>query len=144
MGFYNPSGSGVNAVLTTAVAYHTSGTTGGPLVWNFYCGQNWTTAAAGTIYNNLLSNNTPNGSSMIAQNNALPGAIPGTQPTILDFAPFGGPDNTALSAGGEAGHYQDFKGQVAIPPGCVFGLSSTATGTSDVVSASLTWEEVAQ
>ncbi len=142
IGFYNPTGSGFNAVLVNARAFHTSGTTGGPLVWNFYCGQNWTTAASGTVYNNLLSNNTPNGSAMIAQNNALPGANPAIASTVLDFAPFGGPDNTALSSGGEAGHYEDFKGQVVVPPGCVWGLSSTATGTSDVVTASLSWEEV--
>ena len=50
LGFYNPLGSGVNAVLVNAKAFHTSGTTGGPLMWNFYCGQSWTPAAGGTPF----------------------------------------------------------------------------------------------
>ncbi len=143
LGFYNPLGSGVNAVLINARAFHTSGTTGGPLMWNFLCGQNWTPAAGGSIFNDLLSNVTPNGSFMVAQNNviALSNSVITTAFNVL--APFGGPDNTALSSGGEAGHYEDLKGQIVVPPGCEIALTATATGTSDVVSASMSWEEIA-
>lgn len=143
VGFYNPLGSGVNAVLVNARAFHTSGTSGGPLMWNFLCGKNWTPAAAGSIFNNLLSNVTPNGSAMVAQNSviALADTVISTAFNVL--APFGGPDNTALGAGGEAGHYEDLKGQIVVPPGCEIALTATATGTSDVVSASMSWEEVA-
>lgn len=144
VGFYNPTGSGVNAVLLNAKAYHTSGTTGGPLMWNFYCGVNWSVAASGTIFGNLLSNTTPNGSAMIAQNNAPVGTTPAITSALNVLGVFGGPDNTALSSGGEAGHFEDLKGQIVVQPGCLLGLFATATGTSDVVSAALTWEEVAQ
>lgn len=143
VGFYNPLGSGVNAVIVNHKEFHTSGTPGGPLVWNFYCGQNWTTAASGTVYNNLLSNNTPNGSYMIAQNNALPGTNPAISSAMLVFGVAGGPAAAAIATGtGETGTNNDNKGQIVVPPGCVLGLASTATGTSDVVSASITWEEV--
>ncbi len=141
VGFYNPTGSGVNAVIVNHKEFHTSGTPGGPLIWNFYCGQNWTTAASGTIYNNLLSNNTPNGSAMIAQNNALPGANPAIGSALLAFGPAGGP-TTGASALGEVGTNNDDKGQIVVQPGCLFGLASTATGSTDIVSASITWEEV--
>lgn len=144
VGFYNPLGSGVNAVLASARAYHTSGTSGGPLMWNFYCGQNWSPTASGTIYNDLLSNTTPNGSAMIAQNNTQIGTSPVVTSALNVLGVFGGPDNTALSSGGLAGHYEDLKGQIVVQPGCLIALMSTATGTSDVVSASLSWEEVAQ
>lgn len=144
VGFYNPNGSGVNAVIANASAFHTSGTTGGPLLWNFYCGQNWSTAASGAIYNNLLSNNTPNGSAMIAVNNTSVGTIPNISSAMLVQGVFGGPDNTALSSGGEAGHFEDLKGRIVVPPGCLIGLAAAAIGTSDVVNAQLSWEEVAQ
>lgn len=142
VGFYNPLGSGVNAVITSAKLYSTSGTSGGPFLWNYLCGQAWTPAAGGTIYNNLLSNTTPNGSAMIAQNNVIALSNSVLTTAFIAHSVFGGPDNTVLSSGGEAGHFEDLKGQIVVPPGCEFGLAATAAGTSHVVNASLTWEEV--
>lgn len=143
VGFYNPTGSGVNAVIVNAKEYHTSGTPGGPLIWNFYCGVNWSSAVSGTIYNNLLSNNTPNGSSMIAQNNTFPLTNPGITSAMLALGPVGGP-TTGASALGISGTDHDLKGQIVVPPGCFLGMASTTTGTTDIVSASVTWEEVIQ
>lgn len=145
VGFYNPLGSGVNAVIVGHKEFHTSGTPGGPLMWNFFCGQNWSSTVSGTIFNNLLSNNTPNGSAMIAQNNTAVGTTPAisTAANVLGVA--SGPAAVVIATGtGETGAGIDHKGDIVVPPGCVFGLASTATGTSDVVSASITWEEVAQ
>ena len=144
VGFYNPLGSGVNAVLVNSRAFRTSGTSGGPLLWAFFCGQNWSSTVSGTIFNNLLSNNTPNGSAMIAQNNTAVGTTPSISNSLNILGTFGGPDTTALGAGGEAGHSEDLKGQIVVPPGCLLGLAATATGTSEVINASLSWEEVAQ
>lgn len=152
VGFINPLGSGVNAVIVNHREWHTSGTPGGPLIFNFYCGQNWVPAALGnagyTLYNNKLSNNTLNtapGSAMIVQSGAVPTTTPAITSNMLPFLPAGGPAAVAIATSdAEAGHYEDDKGQIVVPPGCLFGLASTATGTADVVTASLTWEEVAQ
>lgn len=145
VGFYNPLGSGVNAVLINEEEWHTSGTPGGPLVFNYFCGVNWNSAVGGTVQNNLLSNLTPNGSSMIAQNNTVVTTNPAITTAVSTFTVAGGPAAVAIAtATGETGHSKDLKGAIAVPPGCMVALASTATGTSDVVSASLTWEEVAQ
>ncbi len=145
VGFYNPLGSGVNAVLINEEEWHTSGTPGGPLVFNYFCGVNWSSAVGGTVQNNLLSALTPNGSQMIAQNNTAVTTNPAITTAVSTFTVAGGPAAVAIAtATGETGHSKDLKGLIAVPPGCLFGLSSTATGTNDVVSASLSWEEVAQ
>ena len=145
VGFYNPLGSGVNAVIVNHKEFHTSGTPGGPLIWNFFCGVNWNSAVGGTIYNDLLSNLTPNGSSMIAQNNTAVTTNPAITTAMNAFGVAAGPAAVAVATGtGETGTNNDDKGQIAVPPGCLLALASTATGTSDVVSASITWEEVAQ
>lgn len=145
VGFYNPTGSGVNAMLINEEEWHASGTPGGPLIFNFYCGQNWTSVSSGTVYNNLLSNNTPNGSQMIAQNNQNVNTNPAITSALLVLQPAGGPSTVAIATGtGETGHSKDLRGLIAVPPGCFFGLFSTATGTNDAVSASLSWEEVSQ
>lgn len=145
VGFYNPIGSGVNAVLVNAKEYHTSGTPGGPLLWNFFCGQNWSSTVSGSIFNDLLSNNTPNGSAMIAQNNTAVGTTPAISSTLNVLGVLSGPPALAVTAGtGEAGADHDLKGQIVVPPGCLIGLAATATGTTDIVSASISWEEVSQ
>jgi len=144
VGFYNPNGSGVNAVIVNHKEFHTSGTPGGPLLWNFFCGQNWSSTVSGTIFNNLLSNNTPNGSYMIAQNNTAVGTSPVITTALNVLGVAGGPAAVAVATGtGETGTNNDDKGQIVVPPGCLIALMATATGTSDVVSASITWEEVA-
>ena len=145
VGFYNPTGSGVNAVLNNEEEWHTSGTPGGPLVFNFFCGVNWTSASSGTVFNNLLSNNTPNGSQMIAQVGQIPATTPAITSTMLVLEPAGGPSAVAIGTGvGETGHSKDLKGAIVVPPGCLIGLYATATGSNDVISASLSWEEVQQ
>lgn len=141
VGFYNPAGSGVNAVILGHKEYHTSGTPGGPLLWNFYCGANWSSTASGTIYNNLLSNNTPNGSAMIAQNNTILGATPAVGVAMKVLGVASGP-TTGASALGENGQSIDHKGSIVVPQGCALALAATAAGTTDVVNASITWEEV--
>lgn len=145
VGFYNPLGSGVNAVLLNFEEWHTSGTPGGPLVYNFFCGQNWNSVVGGSIQNNLLSNLTPGGSLMIAQNNTVVTTNPAITTAMSTFTVAGGPSAVAIAtATGETGHTKDLKGAIAVPPGCAFGIASTATGTSDVVNASLSWEEITQ
>ena len=145
VGFYNPTGSGVNALILNSEEWHTSGTPGGPLLANFFCGVNWTSVSSGTIFGNLLSNVTPNGSYMIPQNNQNLNTTPAITTAMNVLETVGGVAAVAIATGaGENGHSKDWKGQIAVPPGCAFGLFSTATGTSDVLSASLTWEEVSQ
>lgn len=145
VGFYNPLGSGVNAVVVNHKEAHTSGTPGGPLMWNFFCGVSWSSTSSGTIFNNLLSNVTPNGSQMIAQNNTAIGTTPAITTALNVLGVAGGPAAVAIATGtGETSSNNDDKGQIVVQPGCLLALMSTATGTSDVVSASVTWEEVAQ
>jgi hypothetical protein len=143
VGFYNPLGSGVNAVLINEEEWHTSGTPGGPLIFNYFCGQTWVSVSSGTIYNNLLSASAASGSAMIPQNNQNLTANPAITTAMNALAPAGGPETTVLTtSSGLAGHTKDLKGQIVVPPGCAFGLFATGTGTSDIVSASLTWEEI--
>ena len=145
VGFYNPTGSGVNAILLNEEEWHTSGTPAGPLMLNFFCGQNWTSVSSGTIFNNLLSNNNPNGSQMIPQNIQNLATTPAITTAMNVLQTAGGPPAVAIAtAVGVSGHSKDFKGAIAVPPGCAIGLFATGIGTSDVVSASLSWEEVAQ
>lgn len=144
VGFYNPIGSPVNAVIINHREWSTSGTPGGPFIFNFFCGQNWNSAAGGTIYNNLLSASSQSGSYMVPQNNTVVTTNPAITTAMNAFVPAGGDETTILTtSSGEAGHAEDDQGQIVVPPGCLFAIASTATGTSQIVSASLTWEEVA-
>lgn len=141
-GFFNPIGSGVNAVVLVHRGQTTSGVPGGPLVYNYYCGLNITSAATGTIRNGILSNSTA-GSAMVPQANVIIAATPAATPAALVYGLAGGP--AAIAAG--AGLYSfvdEVAGSIVVPPGCVFGVAATATGTAQVVSDQLVWEEVAQ
>lgn len=143
-GFYNPTGSGVNAVIVNHREWTTSGTPGGPFIFNFLCGQNWTSVSSGTIVNDYFSSSNPNGSAMIPQANQNLNTTPAVTTAMNAFVPAGGPTTKAVTASsGEAGHSENDQGQIVVPPGCAFGVFATAAGTSHVVNASLTWEEVA-
>lgn len=145
VGFYNPSGSGVNAVIMNAEGWHTSGTPAGPFFLDFLCGQNWVSASSGTVYNGLLSGVAQGGSAVIPQNGQNPTTSPANTSTMIDFDLLGGPETTVLTtSSGNAGSSKDLKGRITVPPGCLFGIFAYGAGTSDVVSASLAWEEVAQ
>lgn len=140
-GFFNPTNSGKNAVILLHRAQSTSGTPGGPLVYNYYCGLNITSAATGTIRNGILSNSAAS-SVMTPQSNVIIAATPAATPNALVFGPAGGA--AAVAAGAGLYSYTDeVAGSIIVPPGCAFGVTATAVGTSHVVSDQLVWEEVA-
>lgn len=141
-GFFNPINSGKNAVILRHKFQTTSGTPGGPLVYNFYCGLNITSAATGTIRGGILSNSAAS-SSMIPQVAVIIAATPAATPAALVYGPADGPAAIAAGAGLYSGT-DETAGSIVVPPGCVFGVAATATGTTQIVGDQLVWEEVAQ
>lgn len=139
-GFYNPQTSKRLAAILTVAQATTSGTPGGPLFYNYYCGLNITSAATGTIRPGLLGN-AAGGSQMVPQVNVIIAATPAATPAAIALGVVGGP--AAIAAG--AGIYsavEDVGGRIIVPPGCVFGLAAAATGTSHVVHTQIVWEEL--
>lgn len=137
-GFYNPANSGKNAILVSANVATTSGTPGGAFLYNYFNLSPMITAAAGTIVSGIVGGSqksamTPQVSTVLTASDADTSAL--TQLGVL-----GGP--AAVAAG--AGVYNAFDaidGKIIVPPGCCFGICSTATGTSHVVQSTLVWIE---
>ena len=137
---YNPANSGKNVVLIRLQQALTSGTPGGPLVWNIIPNpQNITaatTAAGNTAYNN----------SSLAQSGSVTKLFNGT--TILTgstagvaFRNAGG--NAAVAAGAGVNTYTElYDGTLIVPPGVMIGLAATAAGTTHIINVYAEWEEV--
>jgi len=139
-GFWNPVNSGVAAAILWVDVDSTSGTPGGPLIWNYYCGLNVTSAATGTIYSGVLNNNA-GASAMVPQAAVALVTTPASTGAMLSNGPAGGPSaGGALSSG--IPNRKFIEGGLIVPPGCVAGLASTATGTTHIVSTDIGWEEI--
>lgn len=139
-GFYNPVGSGRNAVLWSAHIATVSGTPGGPYFWNFVNTSNLTSATTGTIRNLLLAG-APVGSAMQAQAGVVLAATPASTAALTQLGVMGGP--AAIAAGaGLYDAYEEVAGQIIVPPGIAIGLMCLAAGTTHVVQSTLRWEEI--
>lgn len=138
-GFWNPNGSGKNAVIISSHVATVSGTPAGPYFYNYLPGSTNTAAATGTIRNLLLS--TSGGSAMYALVSVVLGAIGAPTTAMLQLGVQGGP--AAIAAGaGVYDSYEEVAGRIIVPPGCLFGICALGAGTSHVVQSTLTWEEV--
>lgn len=136
IGLHNPLGSGVNLVIQRTAYNTTSGTPGGPLLYNLIVNpQNITAASAGTYFN--CSSLQQSGSkARLFNNTATTGSTAGTPLRIM-----GGTTTTAAAAGIYM-VIDNVEGAIIVPPGLMLGLAATAAGTSHIIGAFLEWEEI--
>lgn len=136
VGLFNPLSSGYNLVIWDGRANWASGTPGaGGLVW--VIGTAVVTAVGG---NGALNNASFVLGSSIAKtfvNSAMTGSGTGS---ILRV--FGGPTAGALIGGTTCTTVDEVRGSICIPPGSFCGLCPSTAGTSPIISASMSWEEV--
>ena len=152
-GFYNPSTSGVNAIIRRAVVSMVSGTPAGPLLWNFYSGitaASVTSSPTGTIQSALLNSNTSGlQSAMLAEVNVA-FVVTGNTNAAIQSGVIGGAASTATGVGiytvvdeyalpdfGSAG----FDYYMIVPPGTVIGITAAAVGTSQIYQSTIYWQE---
>jgi hypothetical protein len=140
-GFYNPIGSNVLAAVQRVAGASVSGTPGGPLLYNFLCLPNrLTSAPTGTIRGGILGNSAA-GSRMVPLVQVVVATLPADTSAFNEIGPAGGP--AAIAAGaGNYGFVDNLDGCDIVPPGCAWGLTSTATGTTHVVRTRIWWEEL--
>lgn len=135
IGLINPTTSGRNANIWKVGFSTVSGTPGGP----FYI----------DVLPNCLATLTPgtpptNCLTLSAQGSAMIGvsaAVPAQTAVARMLRPLGGP--AAVAAGAGLYSYDDeIAGAIVVPPGGLLAVTAHATGTSQVVSLYLSWEEV--
>lgn len=136
LGLLNPVNSGVNLVINRAKVLTLSGTPGGGFIYGYLNGQaaNYTGASSKGVQASTLQQG---GKAQVIANAALAG----TTLTVSELRQIGGP--AAIAAG--AGIYttdEETAGDVIVPPGAILGIFAQATGTTHIVKASLSWEEV--
>jgi hypothetical protein len=143
-GFFNPYGSGKNAVITFAHAAFVSGTSTGPLVWNAQAlppGVSLTNTATGTIRGTYISYSPPQTSAMLAQVGVAIVRSDAKTTAFTQLGVFGGVGAAAVT-GAVSSITEDVGGRIIIPPGTVFGLSQIGQSTTLVVQTTIAWEEV--
>lgn len=152
-GFWNPTSSGVKAVIRKAVIATTSGTPGGPLYWNYLGGLNVNSTSTGLISPNLLSHTPVLGyeqTKMNAQTGVAVTVVGGATTALTQLSVVGGPAAVAVGAGvysisvdyfpvGAGAGYDEF---MIVPPGTLIGLTCTAAGTSHIVQTTIYWQEL--
>jgi hypothetical protein len=143
VGIHNPIGSNKAAVITRIAFHSTSGTpAGGQVVVNALQTTTAPTTPGGNIFSgNLGAAASPQGSVMRPFNNvALTGMLPvvGNEITLVG----GGQSAIALGvATGVPG--EDLGGQLIVPPGYLVAvMAGTGAGTTWIVNASMSWQEV--
>ncbi len=132
----NPVGSGKNLVILKASIAPVSGTPGGGFVFNYIPNVgNITATQSGTINNNLLGT-TGNSVCKVWNHTALTASSTGVMVRPISWG-------SAIAYGVAGGTAEvDLGGDLVVPPGVAIAICAVAAGTSHVVSASLTWEEV--
>ena len=135
IGIYNPAGSGKNVSIVRVQQATTSGTPGGPLLWNTIPNPQNITASFTAAYSNF--NLAQQGSvTRIFNNTALTGSTAG-----VAFRTAGG--SAAVAATGVILTYsEELAGDLLVTPGSMVALAATAAGTSHVISCFVEWEEI--
>ena len=135
IGIYNPAGSGKNVSIVRVQQATTSGTPGGPLLWNTIPNPQNITASFTAAYSNF--NLAQQGSvTRIFNNSALTGSTAG-----VAFRTAGG--SAAVAATGVILTYsEELAGDLLVTPGSMVALAATAAGTSHVISCFVEWEEI--
>jgi hypothetical protein len=135
IGVYNPAGSGKNVAIVRVQQATTSGTPGGPLLWNTIPNPQNITASFTAAYSNF--NLAQQGSvTRIFNNVALAGSTAG-----VAFRNAGG--SAAVAATGVILTYsEELAGDLLVTPGSMVALAATAAGTSHVINCFIEWEEI--
>jgi hypothetical protein len=142
---YNPQSSGVNGVLHKVQVIHISGTPGAGNNWSIEAtyGERITVtpnnyATSGAMPTPHYPSNT-NGQLMAYTALAVGTANAHVLFRVLGLVSFA----TALAVTTpNLAYVEDLQGEIVIPPGCILTLAPPALGTSHVVVASMSWEEV--
>jgi hypothetical protein len=138
VGVFNPTGSGVNLVIWRAWHSWASGTAAAQgLHWAISAPPSTLLTAAG-VTTSSINNLTFIASSVARQfvNAAMTGAVL----TPLRF--LGGPTTGALAANANMSFFEETGGDIIVPPGGICGIFASSAGTSPIVAASFTYEEV--
>jgi hypothetical protein len=133
---WNPVASGKNAVITKVSATNITGTSAGPLVWNYGDTTVPTTATASTVVNGLVGGGSTSAMkiySSVATTGSLTGVFYKIACNFSGVATTGG--NSSMPA-------EDVGGDLIVPPGKWVALCSFATGTTHVFQASVSWLEL--
>lgn len=135
IGIFNPAGSGKNLSLVRVQQATTSGTPGGPLLWNTIPNPQNISATFTAPFSNF--NLAQQGSvARIFNNTALTGSTAG-----VAFRTAGG--MAAVAATGAILTYsEEYAGDILVVPGTMIALATTAAGTSHVISVFAEWEEI--
>lgn len=142
VGIHNPIGNNKAAVIVRVNPTTVSGTpAGGQFVFNALQTTTAPTTTAGNIFSgNLAATASPQGSTMRPFNNtALTGMLPVIGNEIMLV---GGV--SAIASGVQVNPMgEDIGGSIVVPPGYLLALmAGTGAGTTWIVNASLTWQEV--
>lgn len=138
-GLWNPTGSGKLVAILRARVATVSGTPGGPFFYDYYPGLTVTAAATGAIRSTYLGSGAASTCTPLVDV-AVTHSGNSTAAT-LQLGTVGGP--AAIAAG--AGNYDfadEVAGSIIIPPGCIFGITAKAAGTTHIVHSTLVWEEI--
>lgn len=136
IGLHNPLGSGKNLVIQRVAYNTTSGTPGGPLLYNLIVNpQNITATVTGTYFN-CASLQQSGSVCRLFNNVATTGSTAGTAMRTM-----GGTTTTAAAAGTYM-VIDNVEGALIVPPGLMLALACTAAGTTHIISAYAEWEEV--
>lgn len=138
-GFWNPTGSGVNAVIIKSVVATVSGTPAGPFFYNYLPPDTINSAVTGTIKQAMLARTSI--SAMQAQVNVVVTDAASATTALTQLATMGGPAAVASGAG-LYGAFDLVDGAIIVPPGFLFGILATGAGTNHIVQSTLVWEEV--
>lgn len=148
LGLGNPVASGKAIVLKRVAVGTTSGTpAGGQCVINTQANAMLTNTAAatGNIFSSIVrADASPQGSAMRPLNNVALGGWLATNGTLCAHTLVGGA--TAAAAAGNGGINttgEDLGGSIVVPPGGLVALMcGTGAGTSWIVNAAWSWEEI--
>lgn len=136
IGLHNPMGSGVNLVIQRTAYNTTSGTPGGPLLYNLIVNPQNITAASAGLYFNGATLQQSGARARLFNNTATTGSTAGTALRVM-----GGTTTTAVTVGNYL-IIDNVEGAIIVPPGLMLGLAATAAGTSHVIGAFMEWEEI--
>jgi hypothetical protein len=138
LSLHNPIGSTVNAILCKTVIGNVSGTPGaGAFTYCVAWGARVTAAQNAVPRCNLLSGRNP-----VCYGYTQTALTTGTVHTVLrpiGIASFAGAIAATTT---ELAVVENVDGEIVIPPGGILTIASAATGTTHIVYASMTWEEM--
>jgi hypothetical protein len=138
VGLFNPANSGKNFVILRAVVCGVSGTPAAQslFVWNVIAAPAGITVSGTNGVNNLTFS--ANSAARVFANSAITGSTLATA-----FRPIGGPTSAVIAADGSACVPEETAGDIIVPPGGFAGIAvGNGAGTTWIVSAAMTWEEV--